>query len=57
LVVAIKGTKDIVAAFKALKQKGLIFISLGDRSGTHQAELKFWKEAGIDIAPSRGAEL
>ena len=29
----IKGTKDIVAAFKALKQKGLMFISRGDRSG------------------------
>src|SRR5262249_28717998 len=39
----IKGTKDIVAAFKSLKQKGLMFISRGDRSGTHQAELKFWR--------------
>ena len=50
----IKGTKDIVAAFKSLKQKGLMFISRGDRSGTNQAELKFWKEAGIDIATEKG---
>ena len=38
----IKGTKDIVAAFKALEQKGLMFISRGDGSGTHDAELKLW---------------
>jgi tungstate transport system substrate-binding protein len=50
----IKGTKDILAAFKALKQKGLTFISRADRSGTNQAELKFWKEAGIDIATDKG---
>ena len=45
----IKGTKDIVAAFKSLKQKRLMFISRGDRSGTHEAELKFWRAAGIGI--------
>ena len=45
----IKGTKDIVAAFKSLKQKGLMFISRGDRSGTHEAELKLWRAAGIGI--------
>jgi len=50
----IKGTKDIVAAFRSLKQKELMFISRGDRSGTHQAELTFWKEAGIDIATEKG---
>jgi tungstate transport system substrate-binding protein len=46
----VKGMKDIVAAFKALKNKGEPFISRGDRSGTHQAELNLWKLAGIDIA-------
>src|SRR6516165_9284900 len=45
----IKGTKDIVAAFKSLKQKRLMFISRGDRSGTHEAELNFWTAAGIGI--------
>jgi tungstate transport system substrate-binding protein len=45
----VKGTKDIIAAFKALKQKRLMFISRGDRSGTHEAELKIWTAAGIGI--------
>jgi tungstate transport system substrate-binding protein len=45
----VRGTKDIVAAFKSLKQKGLMFISRGDRSGTHEAELKLWRVAGIGI--------
>jgi tungstate transport system substrate-binding protein len=45
----IKGTKDIVAAFKSLQQKRLMFISRGDRSGTNEAELMFWRQAGIGI--------
>src|SRR6184192_1774792 len=44
----IKGTKDIVAALGAIKAKGADFISRGDKSGTHQAELNLWKVAGID---------
>ena len=50
----IAGKKDIVAALKAIKDKGLPFISRGDRSGTHAAELNLWKEAGIDIAKDKG---
>src|SRR5262249_37400561 len=50
----IKGTKDILPAFRALKEKGIAFISRGDRSGTHQAELDLWKLAGIDIAKESG---
>jgi len=46
----IKGTSDIVAALKAIKAKGAPFISRGDRSGTHSAELALWKVAGIDVA-------
>ncbi|MGE9008026.1 extracellular solute-binding protein [Leptospira interrogans] len=49
-----KGSKDIVAAFKTLKDKGIDFISRGDKSGTHQAELNLWKVAGIDIATDKG---
>jgi tungstate transport system substrate-binding protein len=44
----IKGSKDIVAALKAIKAKAAPFISRGDRSGTHAAELSLWKLAGID---------
>jgi tungstate transport system substrate-binding protein len=50
----IKGTKDIVAALKMIRSKGIAFISRGDRSGTHIAELNLWKVAGIDIAADRG---
>jgi len=51
----IAGTKDIVAALKAIKAKAAPFVSRGDRSGTHQAELALWKEAGIDIAADKAA--
>jgi tungstate transport system substrate-binding protein len=50
----IKGSKDIVAALKGLKDKQVPFISRGDRSGTHLAELKLWRDAGIDIASDKG---
>jgi tungstate transport system substrate-binding protein len=51
---AIKGTKDIVAALKIIKDKGAPFISRGDKSGTHIAELNLWKAAGIDIEKDKG---
>src|SRR5690242_3244019 len=38
----IKGTRDIVAALQAIKAKAAPFVSRGDRSGTHIAELKLW---------------
>ncbi|WP_334446143.1 substrate-binding domain-containing protein [Bradyrhizobium sp. AZCC 1610] len=50
----IKGSRDIVAALSAIKTKGADFISRGDKSGTHQAELNLWKVAGIDIAKDKG---
>ena len=50
----IKGSKDIVAALGAIRAKGADFISRGDKSGTHQAELNLWKVAGIDIAKDKG---
>jgi tungstate transport system substrate-binding protein len=44
--------KDIVAGLKAIKAKEAPFISRGDKSGTHAAELALWKLAGIDVAGS-----
>jgi tungstate transport system substrate-binding protein len=46
----IKGSKDIVAALTAIKSKAAPFVSRGDKSGTHAAELALWKVAGIDVA-------
>jgi tungstate transport system substrate-binding protein len=46
----VKGSKDIVAALTAIKNKAAPFVSRGDKSGTHAAELALWKAVGIDIA-------
>jgi tungstate transport system substrate-binding protein len=51
---SINGKSDIVAALQAIKAKAVPFISRGDRSGTHIAELDLWKAAGIDIAKDKG---
>jgi tungstate transport system substrate-binding protein len=50
----VKGMKDVSQAFQAIKDKQADFISRGDRSGTHSAELKLWKDAGIDIETAKG---
>jgi len=50
----IKGMSDVAEALKAIKSKGAPFISRGDRSGTHIAELDLWKAAGIDIGKEKG---
>ena len=50
----IKGMTDVAEALKAIKAKGAPFISRGDRSGTHAAELDLWKAAGIDIGKDKG---
>jgi tungstate transport system substrate-binding protein len=49
----VKG-KDIETALKAIQDKGAPFVSRGDKSGTHSAELALWKQAGIDIAATKG---
>jgi tungstate transport system substrate-binding protein len=51
---AVKG-KDIATALKAIEAKGAPFVTRGDRSGTHGAELALWIVAGIDIAAAKGA--
>jgi tungstate transport system substrate-binding protein len=42
------GGKDIVAALQKIAEAKAAFVSRGDDSGTNKAELRFWKEAGID---------
>jgi len=51
----VKGGKDILAALKAIQEKGAPFVSRGDKSGTHSAELRLWKAAGLDPAGSKPA--
>lgn len=50
----IKGSKDIAAALKTVQQRAVPFVSRGDKSGTHSAELALWKQAAIDLAAARG---
>ena len=49
----IKGGKDILAGLKAISGKGSPFVSRGDRSGTHSAELRLWKAAALDPAATK----
>jgi len=50
----IAGSKDILAALKKVAAAQAPFVSRGDRSGTHMAELDLWKAAGVDIDKSKG---
>jgi tungstate transport system substrate-binding protein len=50
----IKGMKDVGAALKVIMAKGTPFISRGDRSGTHIAEINLWKASGVDIEKEKG---
>jgi tungstate transport system substrate-binding protein len=49
------GGKDVAAAFLKVKAAQQPFVSRGDRSGTHFAEIEIWKATGIDIAKEKGA--
>jgi len=51
----IAGSKDIVAALAAIRDRQASFVSRGDRSGTHMAELKLWSLAGLDAGKPQGA--
>ena len=46
--------KDIVEALKKLSISNAAFISRGDKSGTHAAELRYWKTAGVVDAKGAG---
>ena len=48
----IGGGKDIKVAFQKISAAQAPFVSRGDKSGTHAAELRYWKDAGITVAPS-----
>jgi tungstate transport system substrate-binding protein len=50
----IAGGKDILQALKKIQAAHAPFVSRGDRSGTHMAELKLWNAAGIEIDKSKG---
>jgi len=50
----IGGMHDAVAALRKIVDGKNIFVSRGDDSGTNKAELRLWKEAGINVKPLSG---
>jgi len=50
----IAGGKDVADSLRKIATAKAAFVSRGDRSGTHEAELRLWKEAGVDLAASKG---
>jgi tungstate transport system substrate-binding protein len=50
----IAGGKDVAEALRKIAVVKTAFVSRGDRSGTHEAELRLWKVAGVDLAAVKG---
>jgi tungstate transport system substrate-binding protein len=50
----VAGSKDVLEALRKIAAAKAPFISRGDRSGTHAAELRYWKDAGVDLAAVKG---
>lgn len=50
----VKGMKDAPASLTKIAAAKAAFASRGDDSGTHKAELRLWKEAGVDVKAAGG---
>ena len=50
----IAGGKDVAEALRKIAAAKAAFVSRGDRSGTHEAELRLWKQAGVDLSAAKG---
>ena len=48
------GGKNILLAFQKISDAQAPFVSRGDKSGTNEAELRYWKATGIQVSPSYG---
>jgi tungstate transport system substrate-binding protein len=46
--------RDITAGLKKIADTKAPFVSRGDKSGTHAAELRYWKAAGVDLDTAKG---
>lgn len=45
---------DILEALRRIESAKAAFVSRGDKSGTHAAELRYWKTAGVDLDTKKG---
>jgi len=50
----VAGGRDVAEALRKIAETKAAFVSRGDRSGTHEAELRRWKVAGVDLAAAKG---
>ena len=50
----VAGGKDVLEALRKIEGAKTPFVSRGDRSGTHAAELRYWKDAGVDLDKTKG---
>jgi tungstate transport system substrate-binding protein len=50
----VAGSREILDALKKIEAAKAPFVSRGDKSGTHAAELRYWKAAGIDPDKQKG---
>ena len=48
------GGKDVLDALRRIAASQSTFVSRGDKSGTHAAELRYWKDAGVDLEAKKG---
>ncbi|WP_431282115.1 substrate-binding domain-containing protein [Humitalea sp. 24SJ18S-53] len=51
----VNGLRDTPEALRRIAAARAPFVSRGDRSGTHAAELRLWQQAGVDLATGRGS--
>jgi tungstate transport system substrate-binding protein len=51
----VAGGTDILTAMRKVAATQAPFVSRGDKSGTHAAELRYWKDAGVDLDAKKGA--
>ena len=47
--------KDILEGLKKIESSKAAFVSRADKSGTHAAEVRYWRGAGLDIERVKGA--
>ena len=51
----VAGGKDIAPALAKVADARAPFVSRGDKSGTHAAELRYFKDAGVAVAQGKGS--
>lgn len=51
----LSGETDVLAALEKIARQKAVFVSRGDDSGTHSAELRLWADLGTDVAAASGS--